>query len=85
MKVIWAKLEALEEEVRQLRLLLNNYLNPPNRYETDYDIWWAKEVKPENDFTVKKVEFVPRHDPYWESKLPKRKRKHVVQSKNKKQ
>ena len=35
----------LEEETRQLTLLLNYYQNPPKRFEDDYDIRWAKEIK----------------------------------------
>lgn len=68
-----AYLDQLELEARQLKLLLNNFTNPPNRidtdkpYKDDWNVRWAKEIKPEHDYT-KRVEFIPRHDPYWETR-----------------
>ena len=48
-------LDELELKLRHINLLLNYYADPPKRFDDDWNIWWAKEVKPENDFSKKVV------------------------------
>lgn len=61
---LWLKLESLELQARQLKILLDHYKNPPQRLPlnaTELDLWWAKETKPENNYAQKMSKVRLRH------------------------
>ena len=45
LKKLVTELDEIELKLQHIRLLINYYRNPPERYETDWDTWEAKELK----------------------------------------